>query len=69
MFALILLVWLQGAQSLTPVLVRVEIQSAPFTSITECHTIGLPLTGPVLEETDPAKQYVWRDMVCVPVVP
>jgi hypothetical protein len=68
MYALIFLVFVQGAQSLTPVLTRFELEPGalgqPFKTLDACRKAGSLLVGPVFQETDPAVQYVWRDFVC-----
>lgn len=68
MYALIFLVFIQSAQSLTPVLDHVEFEPGelrkPFKTLAACRKAAENLIGPVFAETDPDVQYVWRDFTC-----
>ncbi len=68
MFALILMVWAQGAQSIEPRLIRYDIAPAPFASEQACKVAAELTLGPIIVETN-AQQYVWRDAACVAVAP
>ncbi len=68
MYALILLVWAQGALSVTPRLVRYDIEPVPFASEQACKAAAGLALGPIMAETN-AQQYAWRDAACVAVAP
>jgi len=64
-WALILVIYTQGGQSLTPRIDRLEISPQRLESAQACDTAGQLLLGPLLAETDPARQYAWQDYQCV----
>lgn len=64
-WALIFVIYIQGAQSLTPHVDRLEIAPQRLESAQACETAGKLLSGPLLAETDPARQYAWRGYQCV----
>lgn len=64
-WALILVIYIQGTQSLTPHVDRLEIAPQRLESAQACETAGKLLSGPLLAETDPARQYAWRGHQCV----
>lgn len=65
MYALILIIYLQGAQQLTPHIDRLGILPQRLESEQACETKGQLLRGPLPAETDPARQYAWQDYQCV----
>ena len=65
MYALILIIYIQGAQSLTPQVARFEISPRLGLTAKSCKDAGQLLRGPLLAETDPARQYAWQDYQCV----
>lgn len=65
MWALILIVYVQSAQSLDVNLLRYDIVNEPKFSQQICDDAGQLLRGPVLSETDPNTKYVWQDYKCV----
>lgn len=64
-WALIFVVYTQGAQSLAPHIDRLEISPQRLESAQACDDAGQLLRGPLLDETDPARQYAWQDFQCV----
>jgi len=64
-WALIFVIYLQGAQQLTPHIDRLAISPQRLESAQACDTMGQLLRGPLLAETDPARQYAWQDYQCV----
>ena len=64
-WALIFVVYTQGAQSLTPHIDRLEISPQRMESAQACDAAGQLLRGPLMEETDPVRQYAWQDYQCV----
>lgn len=64
-WALILVIYTQGAHSLTPRIERLEISPQRMESAQACDDAGQMLRGPLLAETDPARQYAWQDYQCV----
>ena len=64
-WALIFVIYTQGAQSLMPQIDRLEISPQRLESEKACETLGKLLSGPLLGETDPARQYAWQDYQCV----
>lgn len=65
MWALVLMIYLQSAQSLDVSLLRYDIVNEPKFSQEICEDAGQILRGPLLSETDPSFQYVWQDFKCV----
>lgn len=65
MYALILIVFIQSSSSLTPQLSRLDISSRPELTARACDDAGQLLRGPLLAETDLARQYAWQDYQCV----
>lgn len=64
-WALIFFIYTQGAQQLTPQIDRLGILPQRMESEQACETKGQLLRGPLLAETDPARQYAWQDCQCV----
>jgi len=64
-WALVLFVYVQGAQTLDPQLSRLDISPRPELTAKACDDAGQLLRGPLLAETDPARQYVWQDYQCI----
>lgn len=64
-WALIFVIYTQSAQSLTPRIERLEISPQRLGSTQACDDAGQLLRGPLLAETDPARQYAWQDYQCV----
>lgn len=64
-WALIFVIYTQGVQSLTPRIERLEISPQRLESAQACDDAGQLLRGPLLDETDPARQYAWQDFQCV----
>lgn len=64
-WALILIIYVQGAQALTPHIDRLEISPQRLESAKACDDAGQLLRGPLVAETDPARQYAWQDYQCV----
>lgn len=62
-YALILIIYTQGAQSLDTVVSRID--AAPYVSAKACDDAGQLLSGALEAETDPARQYAWQDYKCV----
>lgn len=65
MYALILIIYIQSALSLTPRIDRLEISPQRMESAQACDGFGQMLSGPLIAETDPARQYAWQDYQCV----
>lgn len=65
MYALILIIYIQGAQMLLPQVDRLEISPQRLESAQACDDAGQLLRGPLAAETDPARQYAWQDYKCV----
>lgn len=65
MYALILIIYIQSAVSLTPRIDRLEISPQRIESAQACDDTGQLLRGPLMAETDPALQYAWQDYQCV----
>lgn len=65
MYALIFIIYAQGAQSLTPHIDRLEISPQRLESAQACDDAGQLLLGPLMAETDPARRYAWRGHQCV----
>lgn len=65
MYALILIVFIQSANSLTPQQERIEAAPKAMPTLQACHDAGQLLRGPLPDETDPARQYAWQDYKCV----
>lgn len=65
MYALILIIYIQSAQSLTPNIDRLAISPQRLESEQACETAGKLLIGPLLDETEPTRQYAWQDYQCV----
>lgn len=63
-WALIFVIYTQGAQSLTPHIDRLEILPQRLESEEACETLGKLLSGPLLDETDPNRQYAWQGYQC-----
>lgn len=64
-WALIFFIYVQGAQTLVPYVDRLEIAPQRLESAQACDTAGKMLSGPLLAETDPLRQYAWRGYQCV----
>lgn len=64
-WALIFVIYTQSALSLTPQIDRLEISPQHLESAKACDDAGQLLRGPLLAETDPARQYAWQDCQCV----
>jgi hypothetical protein len=64
-WALIFVIYTQSAQSLAPHIDRLEISPQRMESAQACDAAGQLLRGPLLAETDPARQYSWQDYQCV----
>lgn len=64
-WALILIIYIQGAQSLMPQVDRLEILPQRLESLQACDDAGQLLRGAIAAETDPARQYAWRGHQCV----
>ena len=64
-WALILVIYTQSAQSLAPHIDRLEISLQRMESAQACDDAGQLLRGPLMAETDPARQYAWQDYQCV----
>lgn len=64
-WALVLFVYVQGAQAIDPQLLRLDISPRPELTAKACEAAGQLLRGPLLAETDPARQYAWQDYQCV----
>lgn len=70
MYAIILYIWIQGANSLIPYIDRYELavdetgKAKPIATLDKCRkeASGLNTYRPI--ETDPAYQYVWQEAVC-----
>lgn len=65
MYALILIVFIQSANSLTQQQERIDAAPKAMPSLQACDTAGQLLRGPLLAETDPVRQYAWQDYQCV----
>lgn len=65
MYALILIIYIQSAVSLTPHIDRLEISPQRMESAQACDDAGQLLRGPLMAETDHARQYAWQDYQCV----
>ena len=59
------MIYTQSALSLTPHIDRLEISPHRLESAQACDDAGQLLRGPLLAETDPARQYAWQDYKCV----
>lgn len=64
-WALILVIHVQGAQSTMPQIERLGISPQRLESFEACETKGKLLSGYLADETDPARQYAWQDYQCV----
>lgn len=64
-WALIFVIYTQGAQSLMPRIERLEISPQRMESAQACDDAGQLLRGPLMAETDPVRQYAWQDYQCV----
>lgn len=70
MYAIILYIWIQSANSLTPYIDRFELvkdadgKTKPIATLAQCRklTDGLNTHRPA--ETDPNRQYVWQEADC-----
>lgn len=65
MWALILIIYMQSAQSLDQSFLRYGIVSEQKYSEQICNDEGKLLIGPILAETDPSVQFVWQGYKCV----
>lgn len=65
MYAMIRIICIQSAFMLTPQVDRLEISPQRLESAQACDDAGQLLRGPLLAETDPARQYAWQDYQCV----
>lgn len=63
-WALIFVIYIQSSVSLTPYNDRLEISPKRLESEQACETLGKLLQGPLLAETDPARQYAWQGYYC-----
>lgn len=68
MFALIFTVYIQLVQ-LSPQIDRLEISPQRIESFEACETTGKLLSGVLLAETDPGRQFAWRRYECVQLNP
>ena len=64
-WALIFVIYTQGAQSSTPSIERLEISPQRMESAQACDDAGQLLSGPLMAETYPMQQYAWQDYQCV----
>ena len=64
-WALIFVIYIQSAVSLTPQIGRLEISPQRLESAQACDDAGQLLRGAIGAETDPARQYAWQDYQCV----
>lgn len=65
LYALILVVYVQGASSLDPYIARFDVVNTPQISLEACNTSGQLLIGPIAAETDSNVKYTWQDFKCV----
>ena len=65
MYALILNVFIQSSNSLAPQQERIDVAPKAMESFRACDDAGQLLRGPLMAETDPARQYAWQDYQCV----
>lgn len=65
MYALILIIYIQSAQSLTPQVARFEISPRLGLTAKACKDAGQLLRGALVAETNPARQYAWQDYQCI----
>lgn len=63
LYALILVVYVQGASSLDPYIARFDVVNTPQVSLEACNNSGQLLIGAIASETD--VQYTWQDFKCV----
>lgn len=64
MYILILIIYIQSAQSSQPQLTRFASSPKTQMSAEDCDTAGKLLQGALLEETDPARQFAWQGYQC-----
>jgi hypothetical protein len=65
MYALILIVFIQSSSGLTARQERIDAAPKATESFRACDDAGQMLRGPLMAETDPARQYAWQDYQCV----
>lgn len=65
MYALILIVFIQSSNSLTPQQERIDAAPKAMPSLQACEDAGQMLRGAIAAETDPARQFAWQDYQCV----
>lgn len=65
LYALILVVYVQGASSLDPSIARFDVVNTPQVSLEACNNSGQLLIGPIMAETNSVTQYTWQDFKCV----
>lgn len=65
LYALILVVYVQGASSLDPYIARFDVVNTPQVSLEACNNSGQLLIGPIMAETDITVKYTWQDFKCV----
>lgn len=65
LYALILIVYVQGASSLDPYIARFDVVNTPQVNLEACNISGQLLIGPIMAETNSVTQYTWQDFKCV----
>lgn len=65
LYALILVVYVQGASSLDPYIARFDVVVYPQVSLEACNNSGQLLVGAIVAETDSNVKYTWQDFKCV----
>lgn len=65
LYALILVVYVQGASSLDTYITRFDVVNTPQVSLEACNNSGQLLIGPIMAETNSVTQYTWQDFKCV----
>lgn len=65
LYALILVVYVQGASSLDPYIARFDVVNTPQVNLEACNISGQLLIGAIAAETDSVTQYTWQDFKCV----
>lgn len=70
MYAIILYIWIQSAQSLTPYIDRIELvkdvdnKTKPIATLALCRKAADGMNTHRPTETDPNKEYVWQEADC-----
>lgn len=70
MYAIVLYIWIQTAQSLTPYIDRFEFvkdaegKTKPIATLAQCKKIVTDYNHYRPAETDPNKEYVWQEAEC-----